>query len=69
MKESNDDQVFKWAQYVKKHPKEWKKHLVPFLDSQIIIANNFYKRLCKTKEGREKIKKLTLLKIKSESYV
>jgi hypothetical protein len=67
MKESNEDQVFKWAQYVKKHPKEWKKHLVPFLDSQIIIANNFYKRLCKTKGGREKIN--IIKRLKSESYV
>ncbi len=57
MKEK-DDQVERWAKYVKSHPLEWKKHMKPFLDSQISIANRFYKKLSKTKSGKKKIEVL-----------
>jgi len=56
------EQVERWAKYVKEHPEEWKKKLKPFLDSQIIIANRFYKKLSETEEGRKKIQKIIELK-------
>ena len=58
MSKEHQEQVKRWANYVRDHPLEWKKHLKPFLDAQIIIARRFYKKLAETKEGREKIKLL-----------
>ena len=57
-----DDQVERWAKYVKSHPTEWKRHMTPFLDSQINMANRFYKKLSRTKSGREKIMILKRIK-------
>jgi len=56
---SHMEQVLRWAEFVRTHPRsEWIKHVKPLIDSQIIIANRFYKNLAKTKEGRKKIKEL-----------
>lgn len=54
--DSHIDSLERWAKYVKENPKEFKKHLTPFLDSQIIKANQFYKRLSNLPGGKEKIK-------------
>ncbi len=54
---SHTEQVKRWAEYVKNNP-DWKKQLKPFLDSQIIMARRFYKKLSQTPKGREKIKLL-----------
>ena len=54
---SHNEQIKRWANYVKNNS-DWKKRLKPFLDSQIIISKRIYKKLAKTPEGREKIKKL-----------
>ena len=56
---SHSEQIERWAKFVKSNPrKEWIKHLKPFIDSQIKKANDFFKKLAKTKEGREKIRKI-----------
>lgn len=55
---SHDEQIERWAKYVREHPNDWKKYINAFLDAQIIKANNFYKQLAKTEEGKEKIKVL-----------
>lgn len=55
-----DNQVLHWAEYCRTH-NDWKKHLKPFIDSQIIMANRFYKKLSQTKEGLEKIRQLRRL--------
>jgi len=55
------EQIERWAEYVKTHPKEWKKRLKPFLDAQIIISRRFYKKLAETEEGRKKIEMLRKL--------
>ena len=54
---SHNEQIKRWANYVKSNS-DWKKKLKPFLDSQIIISKRVYKKLAETPEGREKIKKL-----------
>ena len=62
---SHDEQVERWANYVRTHPRsEWIKHLKPFIDSQIIMANRFYDRLSKTNGGMEKIRLLAEAKSK-----
>lgn len=59
MKKKEFDEVEEWANYVKTHPRSvWKKQQKALIDSQIIIANRFYKRLEKTPGGKEKIRKL-----------
>lgn len=53
------EKVETWAKYVRDHPRsEWIKEIKPLIDSQIIMANRFYTNLSKTKEGREKIRKI-----------
>jgi len=58
MRKEHEGQVERWANYVREHPKEWKKKLKPFLDGQIIMARRFYRKLSETEEGRKKIKLL-----------
>lgn len=55
---SHEEQIERWAKFVKENPSEWKKHMKPFIDGQIIMANRFYKKLAETPEGRIKIRKL-----------
>ena len=53
------EQVERWANFVKTHPRSvWIKQVGPLVDSQIIMANRFYDRLAKTENGIEKIRKL-----------
>jgi len=52
---SHAEQIERWAEYVRTHD-DWKEKIKLFLDSQIIIARRFYKKLAETPEGREKIK-------------
>lgn len=47
-----------WANYVKENPTKWKKQHTKFIDSQFIKHREFVKRLLKTKNGKEKLKKL-----------
>jgi hypothetical protein len=61
---SHSEQVIRWAEYIKKHPRSvWIKEVKPLIDSQIIMANNFYERLAKTEGGIEKIRKLRETKL------
>ena len=56
---THNDQVERWARFVRDNPREvWKKEQRKLVDSQIIIANRFYSRLEKTSGGKEKIKRL-----------
>ena len=53
------EQVERWANFVKTHPRSvWIKQVGHLVDSQIIMANRFYDRLSKTEGGLEKIRKL-----------
>ena len=65
---THEEQVERWAEFVKKHPKEWKKKLKPFLDAQIIIARRFYKKLGRTENGKEKIELLRESKLKNNNF-
>jgi len=62
---THNEQIERWAKYVKNNPKEWKKKLKPFLDAQIIMARRFYSKLAETEEGRKKIELLRSIKIQS----
>jgi len=60
---SHIEQVERWAEYVRENPQEWKSKVKLFLDSQILIARRFYKKLAETPEGLEKIKELREIRI------
>ncbi|MCL7415851.1 MAG: hypothetical protein M8349_07325 [ANME-2 cluster archaeon] len=61
------EQVVRWAEFVKTHPREvWIKQTGPFIDSQIIMANRFYERLSRTSGGKDKIMKLKDLKNRTQ---
>ena len=51
-----------WAQKCKQDMQSCQKEVLRFNDAQIKIANDFYKRLAKTKGGREKILELKRIK-------
>ena len=55
---THDEQVERWARYVKDNPDKWKSQLKPFIDGQIIMARRFYYKLAETSEGMKKIKLL-----------
>jgi len=63
---THNEQIERWAKYVRENPDKWKSKLKPFLDAQIIMARRFYKNLAKTEEGREKIKELMKQRINSK---
>ena len=59
---THSEQVVRWAEFVKTHPRHvWIREVGPLIDSQIIMANDFYERLAKVEGGIEKIKKLRKL--------
>ena len=55
---THNEQIERWAKYVKDNPSWWKEKLKPFLDAQIIMSRRFYSKLAETKEGRKKIELL-----------
>lgn len=60
---SHTEQVERWARFVKANPRSvWIKQLKPLIDSQIIKANQFYKKLAIKEGGQEKIRRLRHLK-------
>lgn len=59
---THSEQVIRWAEFVKTHPRSvWIREVGPLVDSQIIMANAFYERLAKTEGGLEKIRQLRKL--------
>jgi hypothetical protein len=55
---THNEQIERWAIYVKENPNEWKKKVKPFIDSQFIKSREFYKRLLKTKGGEDKLRRI-----------
>ena len=56
---THNEFIERWANFVKKNPREiWKPQIKNLVDSQIITANRFYSRLLKTKDGEAKLKLL-----------
>ena len=64
MKDQRLQQVEQWARYCKNHMAICQQQLNPFIDSQLQLANDFYKRLAKTKDGIRKIRQIKRLKAK-----
>ncbi len=58
---THDEQVERWANFVKENPGKWKEKVKPFLDAQIEIARRFYKKLNSTEEGKKIARELLAL--------
>jgi hypothetical protein len=57
--ESHMEQVVRWANYIKKVPREeWKKKQIAVLDAQILMARRFRMKLNESEEGKETLKRL-----------
>jgi hypothetical protein len=55
---SHDEQVVRWAKFVRDNPDKWKPQLNSFIDAQFEIALRFYKNLAKTEGGMETLKRI-----------
>ncbi len=58
----HEEQIERWAEYVKNSEGKWKAEHTAFIDSQIAMANRFFKKLAETEEGRVKIQELKLIR-------
>jgi len=54
---SHIQSIERWTEYMKKNP-EWKKHHTEFIDAQFEKAYKIIKKILKSEEGKEKIKKI-----------
>lgn len=55
---THNEQIERWAKFVRDNPDKWKAKVKPLIDAQIIMSRRFYKRLMETEEGREKVRAL-----------
>lgn len=60
---SHEEQIERWAEFVRNHPEEWKSKIKPFIDGQILMARRFYANLLETPDGLTKILELRGVKI------
>ena len=59
---NRDERVVKWARYCRENMKKALAQTLPFVDDQLKISNEFYKRLVKEEGGREKVMRLRRLR-------
>lgn len=51
----HQEQIERWAKYVRENQNKLKQELKPFIDAQIIMARRAYAKLAETEKGRKKI--------------
>ena len=64
MRQSHQEQIERWAIFVKKNPTQWKKIHTEFIDALFDKHEQFRKRLLETPGGKEKLFKLYSVKDK-----
>ena len=55
---THDEQIERWAKFVRDNPDKWKAKVKPLIDAQIIMSRRFYKRLMESEVGRETVRAL-----------
>ena len=55
MRKGHIEHIERWADYIKKNPKKWRKIHTDFINSQFENSFNKITLLSKTKEGAKKI--------------
>jgi hypothetical protein len=63
---SHEEQIIRWANFIKNNPNSWQKQHTCFINSQINNANQKYEKLKKMPNGLKIIKELRLLRINSK---
>lgn len=63
---SHDEQIERWAEYVRSNPDKWKSKVTPFIDAQFIMAKRFNDSLAKTEEGGKILKSLQKARIQKK---
>ncbi len=58
MRESHNEQIERWAHYVRDNPATWKKQHTPFINALFDKHNQFVEKMLKTPEGKEKLREL-----------
>ena len=58
MRTSHQEQIERWAHFVREHPSEWKKIHTTFINALFDKHKQFLERLKKTPGGEEKMKEL-----------
>jgi len=58
MRASHQDQIERWAEFVRNNPATWKKIHTPFINAIFAKHKEFLERLRKTPHGEEKIKEM-----------
>ena len=58
---THDEQVERWAKFVKENPQSWKKEHTQFINAQIEKSWNFYNKLSKMPNGPQKINELRMI--------
>ncbi|MDD5700282.1 MAG: hypothetical protein PHH00_03800 [Candidatus Nanoarchaeia archaeon] len=64
---SHNEQIERWAEYVRNNPDKWKSKVSPFIDAQFLMTQRFHSNLAKTEEGREILKNLREARIQKPS--
>ncbi|MCK4997714.1 hypothetical protein KAS08_05405 [Candidatus Pacearchaeota archaeon] len=59
---SHDEQIVRWATFVRENPKKWREQHTAFINSQIINANEKYDKLKKMPNGKKIIRELRKLR-------
>jgi len=62
MRTAHQEQIERWALFVKNNPNSWKKTHTRFIDAIFAKHYQFRKELLKTPHGKEKLKELYLIK-------
>lgn len=55
MRESHQDQIERWVEFVRNNPDKWKKIHTKFINSLFLNQQRVYRELSKTKEGKKKL--------------
>ncbi|NQV91319.1 hypothetical protein HQ489_02500 [Candidatus Woesearchaeota archaeon] len=58
MRSSHNDQIERWAKYVRAHPTTWKRTHTEFINAIFDKHEQFKQRLLKTRNGKEKLEQL-----------
>ena len=58
MRESHNEQIERWAQFVKENPGEWQRHHTKFINAIFQQHKEVMERILKEKGGKEKIRKM-----------
>ncbi len=65
MKNTREEQIERWANFVKNNPTKWKKIHTEFINSIFDKHGQFRERILKLPDGQEKLIKLYKIKNKS----